>query len=198
MQLLDILNHKKIILASRSPRRHYLLNELGLNFEIKFSRETNEEYPDNLANKEIPVYLAEKKANSLKKELNNSDIIIAADTIVWCDNKVINKPTDISDAINILKTLSGKKHQVITGVCLLSKTNSNSFFSITDVFFKELSLEEINYYIENYKPLDKAGAYGIQEWIGYIGIEKIEGSYFNVMGLPIQKLYIELQKFINQ
>jgi len=189
------LKNYKIILASGSPRRQYLLKGLGIDFIVETNREIEEVYPDTFTKEQIPVFLAELKANKFNYEINDNIIVITADTIVWCDNQVLNKPVDYDNAVQILNKLSGNKHQVITGVCLKSKLKTVTFFSLTNVYFKNLTHQEITYYIEKYKPYDKAGAYGIQEWIGYIGIERIDGSYFNVMGLPVQKLYVELAKF---
>ena len=184
----------EIILASKSPRRQQLLIDLGLKFSVQ-SMDISEDFPEGLGMTEIPVYLAELKAEAFRPLLKNNQLVITADTIVWLDGKVLNKPTDYADGFRMLRDLSGNKHQVVTGVCLLSTEKKVSFYATTDVWFKELSDEEINYYLENYKPYDKAGAYGIQEWIGYIGINHIEGSFFNVMGLPIQILYEHLKTF---
>ncbi len=185
----------EILLASQSPRRQQLLKELGLDFKVKIKKGLEENYPENLKAEEIPVFLSKQKADAYKNELDENTLLITADTIVWCENKVLGKPKDYNEAVNILSSLSGKKHIVITGVCLTTQEKQKTFFATTEVFFKELTAEEIDYYITNYKPYDKAGAYGIQEWIGYIGIEKIIGSYFNVVGLPVQKLYSELISF---
>lgn len=190
------LSRYKILLASQSPRRQYLLKELGLEFEIINKHIVDETYPENLRCEEIPLYLAEKKANSFGEKLDDKNILITADTIVWFNNNVLQKPKDEKEAFYTLKKLSGNVHQVYTGVCLTSNSKQKSFYSKTDVYFKELNDREIGYYIDKYEPFDKAGAYGIQEWIGYIAVEKIEGSFFNVMGLPVQKLYEELKSFI--
>ena len=187
----------KIILASQSPRRHYLLKEIGLEFEIKLKEFIDETYPDNLVREEIPLYIAKKKAKVFEGDIQDNQILITADTIVWLNDKVIQKPEDKDDAVRILNELSGNCHQVYTGVCFKSKEKEFAFTACTDVFFKRLTYPEIDYYINHFQPMDKAGAYGIQEWIGYIGVEKINGSFFNVMGLPIQKLYTELDDFIN-
>ena len=154
-----------------------------------------EVFPEGLVMTEIPVYLAELKAAAFLPHLKDHQLVITADTIVWLDGRVMNKPTDYTDGFRMLKDLSGKKHQVLTGVCLLSTEKKVSFFASTDVWFKQLTNNEIQYYLENFRPYDKAGAYGIQEWIGYIGIHRIEGSFFNVMGLPIQSLYEQLKAF---
>ncbi len=184
----------EIILASKSPRRQELLRDLGLKFTVQ-SMDIPEVFPEGMGMTEVPVYLAELKAEAFRPQLKDNQLIITADTIVWLDGKVLNKPADYADGFRMLRDLSGKKHQVLTGVCLLSTEKKVSFYASTDVWFKELSDEEINYYLENYRPYDKAGAYGIQEWIGYIGIHRIEGSFFNVMGLPVQDLYEQLKKF---
>ena len=183
-----------LILASQSPRRQQLLSDLGLKFSVQ-SMDIPEDFPPQLGMTEVPVYLAELKANAFRPQLKNNQLVITADTIVWLDGEVLNKPLDYADGFRMLRNLSGKKHQVITGVCLLSTEKKVSFYALTDVWFKELTDEEIKYYLEVYKPYDKAGAYGIQEWIGYIGIHRIEGSFFNVMGLPVQSLYEHLKAF---
>ena len=182
------------ILASKSPRRQELLHSLGIDFKV-IIKEVEENYPGYLAKEEIPVFLAELKSKSLVDELKENDLLITADTIVWLNSEVLGKPADKENAIKILQKLSANEHQVITGVCLTSIHKQKSFFSVSNVRFKELSLSEIEYYVSEFNPLDKAGAYGIQEWIGYIGITHIEGSFFNVMGLPVQQLYTEIQNF---
>jgi septum formation protein len=194
--IFERLKEFKILLASQSPRRQQLLKDLGIDFEIKVIDGIEEGYPENLKSHEIALYLAEHKARHYTDYIDDKTILITADTIVWLNNEVLEKPVDFNDAVNILKKLSGNKHSVITGICLMTKSKSKSFYVETEVSFKNLSEEEIKYYIENYKPYDKAGAYGIQEWIGYVGIEKISGSYYNVVGLPVQKLYTELNNFI--
>jgi len=184
-----------LILASQSPRRQYLLKELGLNFEI---RTTNvpERYPENLTHEQIAIYLAEQKADSFDtSRLDAKALIIAADTIVCIENEILGKPGNYKEAVKMLTKLSGKRHEVVTAVCLKTKSKRKTFSVISSVYFKELSMEEIDYYIENFQPFDKAGGYGIQEWIGYVGISKIEGSYFNIMGLPVKEFYEELLKF---
>jgi len=192
--LLQNLEKYEIILASKSPRRRQLLSDLGLKFSVQ-SMDIPEEFPENLGKTEVPVYLAELKAEAFRPLLKNNQLVITADTIVWLDGNVLNKPTDYNDAFRMLKNLSGKKHQVITGVCLLSTEKKVSFYALTDVWFKPLSDEEIHFYLEHFQPYDKAGAYGIQEWIGHIGIYRIEGSFFNVMGLPVQSVYEHLKEF---
>ncbi len=184
----------EIILASKSPRRQQLLADLGLQFTVQ-SMDIAEEFPEGLAMSEIPVFLAELKAEAFRPHLQTNQLVITADTIVWLDGQVLGKPVDYNDGFSMLRGLSGKKHQVVTGVCLLSTEKKVSFYAITDVWFKELSDSEIEFYLQNYKPYDKAGAYGIQEWIGYVAIHRIEGSFFNVMGLPVQSLYEHLKNF---
>ena len=184
----------KIILASKSPRRKELLAGLDLPFEV-IIHEVDEIFPDELPMDEIPVYLAKLKAEPFYNELRSDSLIITADTIVWLDGVVLGKPNDYEHAATMLHQLSGKKHVVVTGVCLTTKDKQVTFSASTDVYFKDLTESEIDYYLKNYHPYDKAGSYGVQEWIGYIAIEKIEGSYFNVMGLPVQRLYEELTKF---
>jgi septum formation protein len=192
---IDNLNSFNIILASRSPRRRELMNGLGLRFRV-VTRDYDESFPDGLTGNEIALFVAKAKASVFKDEIAEKEIVIAADTIVWCNNKVLGKPVDKADAIRILKEISGNTHEVITGVSLLSINNHVTFSVSTKVTFEELSDEEIEYYIDNFKPYDKAGAYGIQEWIGITACSRIEGSYFNVVGLPVQRLYLELKKFI--
>lgn len=192
--LLQNLQKYEIILASKSPRRHQLLSDLGLKFIVQ-SMDIAEDIPEEMGMTEVPVYLAELKALAFLPQLKNNQLVITADTIVWLNGKILNKPADYNDGFRMLKDLSGEKHQVLTGVCLLTTDKKVSFFASTDVWFKPLSDEEINYYLETYRPYDKAGAYGIQEWIGYIGIDHIEGSFFNVMGLPVQSLYEHLKVF---
>ena len=185
---------KKIILASASPRRQQLLKELGIDFTVEV-KPVDETAPKELKAQQIPLYLSQLKAAEFKNTIDDNTVVITADTIVWINEKEIGKPKDYADAVNMLKTLSGNMHEVFTGVTLTSRNKSHSFFVTTKVFFKPLTENEITYYLDNFKPFDKAGSYGIQEWLGYIGIEKIEGSYFNVMGLPLKELYEELGKF---
>ncbi len=193
--IFDELNKYRIILASSSPRRQQLLKQLGIEFDIVI-RDYDETYPPPLAGEEIAVYLAGVKAASFRNKLQNNEIVITADTIVWCNNRVLGKPSDADEARQIIRDLSGNTHEVITGVVLMSSFKEKSFAVSTKVTFTALSDEEINYYIENFRPYDKAGAYGIQEWIGIAGCNRIEGCYFNVVGLPVQRLYKELKEFI--
>jgi septum formation protein len=190
--LSEKLKNKNIILASGSPRRQELFKELGLEFSIQV-KAIEEIYPSTLKGTEITDYLAELKADAFT-DLAENDIVITADTIVWLNDKAIEKPKDKQHAIEMLQELSGTGHQVITSICIKTQTSQKVFYDETMVYFKPLSMEEIIYYVEKYQPFDKAGAYGIQEWIGFIGVNKIEGSYFNVMGLPVHKLYEELMK----
>jgi septum formation protein len=195
MLLNDIKNYR-LILASQSPRRHFLMREAGFNFEVMVPSGVDESFPDTMNPEAVPEFLAIEKAEYFKHLLTDNQIIIAADTIVLLDNHILGKPEHLDEAKDMLQKLSGRQHTVITGVCLLSNKKQVSFSDFTKVFFRKFSAKEIDYYTTNYMPTDKAGAYGAQEWIGYVGIEKIEGSYFNVMGLPIQKLYTELEKFL--
>jgi septum formation protein len=190
------LNNYRIILASRSPRRQQLLRDLGLNFEV-VNREYEETFPEDLTGDEIARFVAHSKAVSFRNEIAHNEIVITADTIVWCNNKVLGKPVDSQDAVRILNEISGNTHEVITGVSIFSAVKEITFSVTTKVTFEPLSAEEIKYYINQFSPYDKAGAYGIQEWIGIIACSHIEGSYFNVVGLPVQRLYKELQDFID-
>lgn len=190
-----MLREKYILLASNSPRRKELLAGLDVKFEVVTLPDIDESYPDHLKGEDIALYIARKKAAAYKSLLNDSQIILTADTIVCLENEVFGKPADAEDARNMLRRLSGKTHQVITGVTLANKDKEVAFASVTDVTFDQLSEDEIEYYITNFRPFDKAGAYGIQEWIGFIGVKSINGSYFNVMGLPVQKLYQHLKNF---
>ena len=194
--IIDKLNDFKIILASRSPRRQQLLLELGLKFDVVI-KEYKEIYPEGLSGEEIARYVAHEKAACFKNDLSDNEIVITADTIVWCNNKVLGKPLNHKDAERILNEISGNTHEVITGVSLLSRSKELTFSDSTKVTFEPMTSKEISYYIDKYKPYDKAGAYGIQEWIGIIACSHIDGSYFNVVGLPVQKLYKELIKFIS-
>ena len=189
------LSKYNIILASGSPRRQQFFKALGLDFEIRL-KPVKEEYPKRLTHFEISDYLAQLKSLPFKDELKSNDILITSDTIVWFNNKALGKPTDAEDAFHIIKALSNATHDVITSVCFTTETLQKTVNSITKVTFKDLSDSEINYYIDHFKPFDKAGAYGIQEWIGQIGVTKIEGSYFNVMGLPTHLVYKTLMSLL--
>jgi septum formation protein len=184
-----------LILASGSPRRQQFFNELGLDFEIRL-KEIKEIYPHHLQAAAITDYLAELKANAFSNELKANDILVTSDTIVWYQNECLGKPKDYQDAFLMLQKLSNATHQVITSVCLKTIQKSETFHAITKVTFKPLSDDEIRYYLDNYQPFDKAGSYAIQEWIGYIGITKIEGSYTNVVGMPMQLVYEKLCTFV--
>ena len=182
------------ILASGSPRRRMLLKELGISFETR-DLNVDESFPLDLEGKAIPLYLCRKKALAFAEPFTDKTLLITADTVVWIDNMVLNKPVNKEDAKRMLTLLSGKVHSVFTGVCLRSKNKIESFCDETKVYFKPLSEAEIDFYVNAFNPMDKAGAYGAQEWIGYIGIERIEGTYFNVMGLPVNVLYEALKGF---
>ena len=192
--MLDNLKEYKVVLASGSPRRKELLSGLGLNYEIRLLPGIDESYPDTLAGEAIPLYIAKEKAAAYLASLQEKELLITADTIVWLEDSVLGKPSNKEEAFGMLKCLSGKTHQVHTGVCLTTKEHQRSFTTSTEVTFDTLTDDEIRYYVDNYLPLDKAGAYGIQEWIGFIGVKSINGSYFNVMGLPVQRLYQELKR----
>jgi septum formation protein len=187
------IKNYQIILASKSPRRQHLLKELGLHFEVR-TKDTDESFPPHLQGAEIPEFLSKKKAEAFEKELKPDELLITADTVVWIENQVLNKPEDHADAVSMLRLLSGKMHQVFTGVCLKTTQMTRVFSAETKVYFKDLSDAEIEHYITHSKPFDKAGSYGAQDWIGLVGVKRIEGTYFNVMGLPMHELYQELIK----
>lgn len=190
-----MLENNNIILGSGSPRRKELLGGLGVHFSVLVRKGISEDYPAELSAHQVAQYIAEEKMSAYTDLLVGNTIVITADTVVICDNEIMGKPADGAEAKVMLHKLSGRTHQVTTGVCIASKEKRKSFHVTTDVTFKPLSEEEIDYYISNYKPFDKAGAYGIQEWIGYIGVTSLNGSYFNVMGLPVQRIYEMLQGF---
>jgi septum formation protein len=192
--MLSHLDNYNIILASQSPRRLELLGGLNIPFEVQ-EVDVEESYPSQLVGVDIPMYLAEKKADAFIPQMKDNTLLITADTIVWHEGCVFGKPIDKEDATRMLKSLSGKTHQVITGVCISTLLKRKTFHVISEVRFSRLTPDEIEYYLHNFQPYDKAGAYGVQEWIGYIGVEYIEGSYFNVMGLPVQRLYTELKRW---
>lgn len=183
-----------IVLASKSPRRQQLLAQMKFTFKVEIL-DTDEWYPADLLPQEIAVYIAHEKAIPYKNNNYFSSIVITADTIVSVEDEILGKPKDVTDAKRMLEKLSGKTHQVITGVCILHKNQENLFFETTDLEFKHLSTAEIDFYIQHFKPFDKAGSYGVQDWIGAVGVKKIQGSYTNVMGLPTERLYSELQQF---
>ncbi len=188
-----IAQTKKIILASKSPRRQQLLKELHLEYEIR-GKDIEEIYPPHLKGPEVPIFLSQLKGEAFKDEMQEDELIITSDTIVWLEDEILGKPEDRADAIKILHKLSGKMHRVVTAVTLQEKHRSTTFHEITEVYFNKLSEAEITFYIDNFQPLDKAGSYGIQEWIGYIGIEKINGCFYNVMGLPLFRLNQHLKQ----
>ena len=188
----------RIILASNSPRRRELIAGLGLDFSIKVLEGIDESWPENLEGEDIPIYISREKAAPYRQLIAPDELVITADTIVYVDGRVLGKPQDESDARRMLRLLSGRGHEVITGVTFLTSRREHSFAVTTRVRFCKLSEEEIDYYVKTFEPMDKAGAYGIQEWIGYVGVESIEGSYFNVVGLPVQRLYRELMDFIEE
>lgn len=193
--ILDQLKNHNLILASGSPRRQQFFKDLGLDFEIRL-KPVDEIYPDGLTHFEISDYLAQLKSLPFKDELKDNDILVTSDTIVWHNNEALGKPKNHNDAFNMLSAMSNATHEVITSICFTTKTSQKTVNAITKVTFKSLSEEEINYYIKNFKPFDKAGAYGIQEWIGQIGIISIEGSYTNVVGLPTHLLYKTLNSMV--
>ena len=182
----------KLILASNSPRRKELLAGLGVPFEVRVLQDIDEHYPENLPVNEVARYIAKEKADAYRRIVAADELIITADTVVIVGDEILGKPVDEADAVRMLKLLSGRTHQVTTGVCLLTAEKERCFDVTTDVTFKALTDEEIHYYVNRYRPFDKAGAYGIQEWIGYIGVTGLNGSYYNVMGLPVQRIYQEL------
>ena len=193
--MFDNLKKYRIILASNSPRRKELLAGLGVDYEVRTLPDVDESYPEKLQGADIPLFISKIKADAYKTLLQPDELMITADTIVWMDGMVLGKPRNRFGAIEMLRQLSGHTHQVFTGVTITTATRQHSFSVGTEVRFANLTDEEIVYYVDTYQPMDKAGAYGVQEWIGYIGVENIQGSYFNVMGLPVQRLYTELKKF---
>ena len=195
---LDEVNSYNIILASHSPRRSEILKDAGIHFKAVIYQDTDETFPHQLKNEAVAIYLAKKKATVNKPFINKEDILITADTIVVYEDQILNKPLTEREAIEMLQLLSGKTHKVYTGVCLLHNELYYPFYEVTRVTFSSLANDEIQYYIHTYKPFDKAGAYGIQEWIGYTGIQGIEGCYYNVMGLPVFKLIVELKSLLKQ
>ena len=188
---------KKIVLGSQSPRRSYLLEQMGLEFEIR-TQDAEEIFPEAMHPEDVPAYLARLKAKELEYTIQEEEVLITADTVVIIDDKVVGKPTDAAHAFEMVKNLSNKVHKVVTGVTITDKKESISFSETTYVVFRRIADGDIKHYLHEYKPFDKAGAYGIQEWIGIIGIDKIDGCYYNVMGLPTSRLYLELNKFVNK
>ena len=199
--MLDLKGHT-LLLASQSPRRRELLEGLGVPFQV-VSVEADETYSSNLKEGDIPLYIARAKARAYEERLHEGELLLTADTIVWCEKQMLGKPADAKEAHEMLQLLSGKTHQVFTAVCISWKDKEgmvwqNAFTERTDVTFQRLTDEDIDYYIENYRPFDKAGAYGIQEWIGYVGVTGIRGCYFNVMGLPLRPLYKALKQIVSE
>jgi septum formation protein len=188
--------NRPLILASNSPRRQQLMRDTGFEFTVKV-KDTNEDFPEIMPSKEVPAYLARKKAEAFRGEMENQ-IILTADTIVVVEDEILNKPKDTTEATEMLRKLSGRQHQVITGVCVMTTEHTETFIDITQVFFRELTDFEIEYYIKTCKPFDKAGAYGVQDFIGMVGIPRMEGSYFTVMGLPVHKVYESLKRYMIQ
>lgn len=186
---------KKILLASKSPRRQELLKMLDRDFEVVSGIDVEETYPGELQPKEVPAYLSRLKSDAYRSMVGENELVLTADTIVLLDGEIIGKPADLDDAKRMLAKLSGRTHQVVTGVTIADRNNTKTFSVVTDVEFSQLSESQIEYYVENYKPLDKAGAYGIQEWIGAVGVKSINGSFYNVMGLPVHRLNEELGAF---
>lgn len=191
--MLEHLKNYNVILASNSPRRKELLAGLGIDFEIRTLPDVDESYPETLSGADIPLYISKEKADAYRDMLAPGELMITADTIVWIDGSVLGKPKDREDALRMLRQMSGRTHEVFTGVCITTTGWQRSFSARTEVRFASLSDEEITYYVDKYRPMDKAGAYGVQEWIGFIGVEYISGSYYNIMGLPVQRLYQELK-----
>jgi len=194
----DLLKPYDVILASGSPRRRELLTEMGINFTVR-TKPGDESFSSTMPIHQVPGYLSEQKAIAFASdELNDNQLVITADTIVVLENQILNKPFNPEEAYDMLELLSGKTHRVITGVTLMTTVKTHTFSVTTEVVFKKLTPDEIRYYVQNYKPFDKAGAYGIQEWIGHVAIERVDGSYFNVMGLPTHRLYEELIHFLTK
>lgn len=192
--MLNNLDKYRIILASQSPRRFELLTGLDIEFEVRI-KDINETYPKDISPEDVPTYLAEKKADAFHDILDRETIIITADTIVILNGEILEKPLSVNDAKSMIAKMSGNSHTVVTGVCIQSRKKKVLFSDTTEVQFSDLSVDEIQYYVHRYQPFDKAGAYGVQEWIGYIGIKELKGSYYNVMGLPVHKVYAALKEF---
>lgn len=194
--MLENLKKYKVILASNSPRRKELLSGLGVDYEVRTLPDVDESYPESLQGADIPLYISKEKADAYRALLQPGELMITADTIVWLDGRVLGKPKDREDALQMLRDMSGRTHEVFTGVCITTTDWQRSFAAQTEVRFAQLTEEEITYYVDRYQPMDKAGSYGVQEWIGFIGVENISGSYFNIMGLPVQRLYRELKAIV--
>ena len=194
MKPLENIQHYKIVLASNSPRRRELLSGLNLEYTVRVLPDIDESYPDTLKGEEIPMYISREKAEAYRNSMAEDELIITADTVVCINEKVLGKPQTQEEAKEMLRELSGKTHRVITGVCLMTRDLQRTFSATTQVTFDVLTEDEIEFYVEKFRPLDKAGAYGVQEWIGFVGVSRLEGSYFNVMGLPVQRLYQELKR----
>lgn len=194
--MLENLKKYKVILASNSPRRKELLSGLGIDYEVRTLPDVDESYPESLQGADIPLYISKEKADAYRALLRPGELMITADTIVWLDGRVLGKPKDREDALQMLRDMSGRTHEVFTGVCITTTDWQRSFAAQTEVRFAQLTEEEITYYVDRYQPMDKAGSYGVQEWIGFIGVENISGSYFNIMGLPVQRLYRELKAIV--
>ena len=190
--MLDNLKKYKVILASNSPRRKELLAGLGVEYEVRTLPDVDESYPETLRGADIPLYISREKADAYRDMMHPDELMITADTIVWLDGQVLGKPKNREEAMQMLRDMSGRTHEVFTGVCITTTEWQRSFAAATEVRFAKLNEEEIAYYVDKYHPMDKAGAYGVQEWIGFIGVENISGSYYNIMGLPVQRLYREL------
>lgn len=197
MLLHEKLQTRRLLLASQSPRRRELITGCGLPYELAPKYDCEERYPAELAAEEVPLYLSQLKSRAYPEPLGERDILLTADTVVVLDGEVLGKPRDREDALRMLRRLAGRRHTVVSGVTLRSRQRIHTFDARTSVWLRDLTDEEIAYYVDTYRPFDKAGSYGIQEWIGYVAIERNEGSFYNVMGLPIQKLYTELNKFLN-
>ena len=193
--MFDKFKDHKIFLASNSPRRREIMKLIRLPFTSVSLEGIDENYPENLPLHEIPLFIAHKKSDAYLRHLSETDIVITADTMVICENRIMGKPSDIDEAKDMLRFLSGRTHQVSTGVCIATSSHKSSFITVSDVSFSKITDDEINYYVDNFHPLDKAGAYGIQEWIGAVAVSSIKGSFYNVMGLPIHQLYEELKRF---
>lgn len=198
MLLHEKLHTRRLLLASQSPRRRELLTGSGLPYTLAANYPCDERYPAEMPAEEVPLYLSRLKSDAYPEPLAPEDILLTADTVVVADGQVLGKPHDAEDAVRMLRMLSGHRHTVVTGVTLRTTDRTHTFGARSEVWFRTLTDEEIAYYVATYRPFDKAGSYGVQEWIGYVAIERIDGSFYNVMGLPIQKVYTELDKFLDR